>query len=270
MRLAGRFARRVRASAAAHNIPVIDCAAGERKHLVAEEYLRDHTVGTGVFLILVARAGPGVGGEPLGNGTDPQPGQEDSFVNHYSFHIMDPTWGHLTIKMIGHPPFGAQIILNGHEYVACTAQAAGIRFAKEGNCFTRVDDPARLAQVADTLSQPGTRGTCARSSMAGSTPRACASVSAWTSRNAPGSGTATRSIRSSTPATCSSRPGEDGAGVRHHRGSHPGPARRAELTDPLRRRHAPATAGRIDHLGRRSCSRDLCRTSPCSRSTSVC
>jgi hypothetical protein len=26
------------------------------------------------------------------------------FVNHYSFHIMDPAFGHLTIKMSGHPP----------------------------------------------------------------------------------------------------------------------------------------------------------------------
>ena len=36
---------------------------------------------------------------------------------------MDPQWGHLTIKMSGHPPFGAQVMLNGHEYVACAAQA---------------------------------------------------------------------------------------------------------------------------------------------------
>ncbi len=26
------------------------------------------------------------------------------YVNHYSFHILDPDWGHLTIKMSGHPP----------------------------------------------------------------------------------------------------------------------------------------------------------------------
>ena len=61
------------------------------------------------------------------------------FVNHYSFHIMDPTCGHVTIKISGHPPFGAQVILNGHEYVACPAHAAGIGFAKEGNCFTRIE-----------------------------------------------------------------------------------------------------------------------------------
>ena len=60
--------------------------------------------------------------------------------------------------MSGHPPFGAQIMLNGHEYVACQAQTSGIGFAKEGNCFTRTDEPERLAQVADTLSQPGTIG----------------------------------------------------------------------------------------------------------------
>ena len=71
---------------------------------------------------------------------------------------MDPTWGHLTIKMSGHPPFGAQVILNGHEYVACTAHAAEVGFAKEGNCFTGIGEPERLAQIADTLSQPGTAG----------------------------------------------------------------------------------------------------------------
>ena len=56
MRLAGRFARRVRAWAADNAVPVIDCTAGERKHLIAEEYLRTHSAGPGVFMILVSRA----------------------------------------------------------------------------------------------------------------------------------------------------------------------------------------------------------------------
>ena len=79
-------------------------------------------------------------------------------VNHYSFHIIDPEWGHVTIKMSGHPPFGAQIILNGHEYVARRAQAAGIAFTKVGNCFTAVADPAGLARIADALSQDAAVG----------------------------------------------------------------------------------------------------------------
>jgi hypothetical protein len=159
MRLAGRFARRVRAWAAAHNVPVIDCRSEERKHRIAEEYLREHTVGVGVFLILVARAPATVWKVSRTNaGLIRNLEKTRQFVNHYSVHIMDPAFGHLRIKMSGHPPFGAQVILNGHEYVACQADAAGLRFAKEGNCFTRIDEPDRLAQVADTLSQPGTIG----------------------------------------------------------------------------------------------------------------
>ena len=51
-----------------------------------------------------------------------------------------------------------QVILNGHEYVACQADKAGIRFTKEGNCFTHISDAAGLAKIADTLSQAGAIG----------------------------------------------------------------------------------------------------------------
>src|SRR6516162_3257541 len=47
----------------------------------------------------------------------------------------------------------AQVILNGHEYVACQARKAGIAFTKEGNCFTTISDAAGLAKIAETLSE---------------------------------------------------------------------------------------------------------------------
>jgi len=56
MRLAGRFSRRVRGWAKANAVPVIDCRAGERKHDLAEEYLKTTPVKQGVFLILVRKA----------------------------------------------------------------------------------------------------------------------------------------------------------------------------------------------------------------------
>jgi hypothetical protein len=159
MRMASRFARRVRAWANAHEVPVIDCKRGERMHQLAEEYLATHTVGRGVFLILVARASAAVWEVTRSSsGVIVNLAKKMAFVNHYSFHIMDPQWGHVTIKMSGHPPFGAQVILNGHEYVAAAARSAGIGFTKQGNCFTAVADPAGLAQVADTLSHPATIG----------------------------------------------------------------------------------------------------------------
>ncbi len=79
--------------------------------------------------------------------------KKTTYVNHYSFHIIDPQWGHVTIKMSGHPPFPAQVILSGHEHVAARARGAGIGFVKEGNCFTEIADPQGLARVADALSQ---------------------------------------------------------------------------------------------------------------------
>ena len=78
-----------------------------------------------MFLILVARAIA-----PVWEVTRSTGGvlcnlvKKRAFVNHYSFHILDPEWGHMTIKMSGHPPFGAQVILNGHEYVTARRSAA--------------------------------------------------------------------------------------------------------------------------------------------------
>ena len=86
LRLAGRFARRVRAFAKATGIPLIDCERGERKHLIAEEYLASHQVGRGVFMILVARAV-----SPTWRVTRSKSGvlvnleKKPAFVNHYSF-----------------------------------------------------------------------------------------------------------------------------------------------------------------------------------------
>jgi hypothetical protein len=155
MRMAGRFSRRVRAHAKAHQISLKDCEPGERKHEMAEEYLPKDANFTGVFLILVARAPAPVWDVQCSkSGKIVNLAKKYPYVNHYSFHILDPEWGHVTIKMSGHPPFGAQIMLNGHEYVACQAKKEGLQFTKEDNCFTQISNPTRLAQLADTLSSP--------------------------------------------------------------------------------------------------------------------
>jgi hypothetical protein len=159
MRMAGRFARRVKAWAAANGVPLIFCTAGQRKHLIAEEYLETHVVTTGVFLILAAKAPASVWKvHRSARGVITRLEKKREYVYHYSFHVMDPAFGHLVIKMSGHPPFGAQVILNGHEHVAVAAQAEGIGFTKEGNCFTEIADPQRLARVADAWPQQAAIG----------------------------------------------------------------------------------------------------------------
>jgi hypothetical protein len=160
MRMAGRFSRRVRGWADKHNIPVIDCKEGQRKHRIAEQYIPTDPNFRGIFAVIVSRLPAPVwrvlrfpnGGFHIKR-KEPMP-----FVNHYFFHIIDEQWGHLTIAICGHPPFKAMIMLNGHEYVACRARRIGLTFAKEGNCFTDVSDANRLAQVADSLRTPSAIG----------------------------------------------------------------------------------------------------------------
>ena len=74
-----------------------------------------------------------------------------TFVNHYSFHLMDPEWarddqdvGPSAVRRSGHleRPSARLLSLLGW----------GLTFVKEGNCFTHVADPGGPGQVTNTLS----------------------------------------------------------------------------------------------------------------------
>ncbi len=120
--------RRLRAWAAENKIPIRDCRVGEPKHEIGEEFLRNTTIQEGLFLIFVSRAPAPVWDiHPNRRITRKKPAH---YVNHYSFHILDRDWGHITIKISGHPPFPAQVILNGHEYMDRQARKAGILFIR--------------------------------------------------------------------------------------------------------------------------------------------
>jgi hypothetical protein len=84
-----------------------------------------------------------------------------TYVNHYSLHILDRDWGHITIKISGHPPFPAQVILNGHEYMDRQARKAGILFTRERNCSAHVSDLAGFAKIAETLTDESAIGRIA-------------------------------------------------------------------------------------------------------------
>jgi hypothetical protein len=76
-------------------------------------------------------------------------------VYHYHFHIVDLEWGHVTIRMSGHPPFGLQISLNGHEWVERQARKQAISWVKEGNCFVGVSDLAGINGWPNSWTEPG-------------------------------------------------------------------------------------------------------------------
>ncbi|MBI4611842.1 MAG: hypothetical protein HY726_22865 [Candidatus Rokubacteria bacterium] len=153
LQMAGRFSRRVHAYAKRRGIPLIHCEPGVRKHELAEQYRPQDSNFTGVFLILVAKAPALVWevsqnsrGVPHLSRKTPWP-----YVNHYHFHIIDKDWGHLTFKLSGHPPFGVQVMLNGHEWVERRARKKGLAAVKEGNCFVGGSDVRALDRLADAL-----------------------------------------------------------------------------------------------------------------------
>jgi|GEM_PF-160074 len=162
MRFAGHFSRRIRAYATTQGIPLIHCQPKERKGKSAKPHLPQDPAFRGIFCIIT-----GLAPAPIFRVQRSKKGitnitRKISYVKHYSFHILDPEWGHLTVKLCPHPPFTAQIILNGHEYVACQARTRKIPFTKEDNCFTEIASATGLARVADTMRASSSVGRLVR------------------------------------------------------------------------------------------------------------
>lgn len=152
--MAGTFSRRLTAFCAQHKIPLIDTQAGERKHEIAEPYLPKDARFTGVFLVITGTAPAPVWQiqrDAEGHIVDIRHRTRWPYVKHYYIHIMDPRWGHVTVRMCGYPPFGAQVILNGHEWVERQAHRARHAVVKSGNCLVEGSDFRHINRLAERL-----------------------------------------------------------------------------------------------------------------------
>jgi hypothetical protein len=151
MRRAGRFSRRIHGYAKADGIPLLHRQAGAVSMSCGRRVFgKDPNHARLVSDSGGPNSGAGVGHQCQ---SSHRTKEADALYQQLFVHILDPERGHITGKISGHPPFPAQVILNGHEYVACQARKAEIRFTKEGNCFTQISDATGLAKIADTLSR---------------------------------------------------------------------------------------------------------------------
>jgi hypothetical protein len=157
--MAGEFGRRLRGWAKREGVPVIQAEAKERKDQIAEEYLAGVGGQAGVFLVIVGRAPAPlwkvVRDSQKGHIIDIRHHRPWPYVNHYHFHLWDKEWGHVVVRMCGYPPFGAQVILNGHEWVDGRARAAGVELDREDNSFVEGQEYDRINGLNRRLERAG-------------------------------------------------------------------------------------------------------------------
>ena len=109
--MAGTFSRRLHAFCAKQGIPIIGAQAGDRKHELAEPYLPKDQNFCGLFLVI-----KGIAPAPVwevkrnadGQITEIRHRKNWPYVKHFYFHLIDPEWGHVSIRMCSYPPFGAR------------------------------------------------------------------------------------------------------------------------------------------------------------------
>ena len=148
--MAGTFSRRLYAFCAKQGIPLIEAQARDRKHELAHPYLPKDPKFSGLFLVIKSNA-PAPVWEVKRNGQgqiiEIRHRKSWPYVRHFYFHFIDREWGHITIRICSYPPFGAQLILNGHERVERQARRKRVAVVKDGNCFIEGSDFSAIRRL---------------------------------------------------------------------------------------------------------------------------
>ena len=73
------------------------------------------------------------------------------WVNQFNFYLNDARWGRMFVRMCPYFPFSARVCINQHHWLAIRMREQGIDFQQSSNAFPRCGNPARLQELADSL-----------------------------------------------------------------------------------------------------------------------
>ena len=73
------------------------------------------------------------------------------WVNQFNFYLNDKHWGRMFVRMCPYFPFSARVCLNQHHWLAIRMREEGIDFQQCTNAFLKCGNPARLQELADSL-----------------------------------------------------------------------------------------------------------------------
>ena len=72
-------------------------------------------------------------------------------MNQFNFYLQDARWGRMFVHMCPYFPFSARVCLNQHHWLANRMSEEGIDFRQSTNAFLKCSNPARLQELADSL-----------------------------------------------------------------------------------------------------------------------
>ena len=118
---------------AAHALPLISFAKGQRKDAVMAQHLARFTGDEGVLFVGKAQEKAAVCRTEKRR--NPQTGQaypwlvrSTAMVNHYYFYGVDRDFGPFFLKFCAYFPYNAKLCLNGHEYLKRQLAQRGVAY----------------------------------------------------------------------------------------------------------------------------------------------
>jgi hypothetical protein len=131
--------------------PVLDAPEDERRDDFVLPYLNNCEPDR-VAVILKAREPARILVAIGGKGNDsPHLEYKLRWVNQFNFYLNDKHWGRMFVRMCPHFPFSARVCLNQHHWLAIRMLEEGIDFQQCSNAFLKCANPARLQELADSL-----------------------------------------------------------------------------------------------------------------------
>src|SRR6202790_193569 len=148
--IADQFQCWVKEHAAKHSIPIVEAPKGRRDEFVDPYFERAKP--DQVVVILKAREPARIMtaiGDKKVNRWHLQIAER--WVVQYNFYVTDQRWGRMFVRMCPYLPFSARVCLNQHHWLAGRMREEDIDFQQCTNAFLRCSNPARLQELADSL-----------------------------------------------------------------------------------------------------------------------
>jgi hypothetical protein len=153
-----QFVTDIKSYAAAHEVPLVHFAKGQRKDDVMHEHLAAFTGTDAIMFIGVAQEKAHVfrterRHNPVTGAPYPWIVTTTAMVNHFYFYGVDDDFGPFFLKFGSYFPYTARLCINGNEYAKRQAAKAGIEFEALDNGFAAVADTDAVQRICDGLTE---------------------------------------------------------------------------------------------------------------------